>query len=40
MDWVTKILPFIGTALGGPLGGAAVTAIGNALDGRPYRRES
>lgn len=34
MDWkslVSTIAPWIGTALGGPLGGVAVTAIGNAL---------
>lgn len=34
MDWksaVGKIAPVIGTALGGPLGGAAVSAIANAL---------
>jgi len=34
MDWkalVSTVAPWIGTALGGPLGGAAVTAIGSAL---------
>jgi hypothetical protein len=34
MDWknlISTIAPWIGTALGGPLGGAAVTAIGGAL---------
>ena len=34
MDWkalVSTVAPWLGTALGGPLGGMAVTAIGNAL---------
>jgi hypothetical protein len=31
MDWLNKILPTIGTLLGGPLGGAAVDAVGKAL---------
>lgn len=34
MDWkalISTVAPWIGTALGGPLGGAAVTAIGSAL---------
>jgi hypothetical protein len=34
MDWkalVQTVAPWIGTALGGPLGGAAVSAIGDAL---------
>lgn len=31
MEWVGKILPTIGTLLGGPLGGAAVEAAANAL---------
>jgi hypothetical protein len=34
MDWkdlVSKVAPWIGTALGGPLGGAAITAIADAL---------
>lgn len=34
MDWkglVSTVAPWIGTALGGPLGGMAVTAIGSAL---------
>lgn len=34
MDWtslIKTVAPWIGTALGGPLGGLAVTAVGNAL---------
>jgi hypothetical protein len=31
MEWVKSILPTIGTLLGGPLGGAAVEAVGKAL---------
>jgi len=31
MNWVKSILPTIGTLLGGPLGGAAVEAVGKAL---------
>lgn len=34
MDWkavVSSVAPWIGTALGGPLGGMAVTAVANAL---------
>ena len=31
MEWLNKIIPTIGTLLGGPLGGAAVEAVGNAL---------
>jgi transposase-like protein len=31
MDWVKQILPTIGTLLGGPLGGAAVSAVAGAL---------
>lgn len=34
MDWkkvIGTVAPWIGTALGGPLGGAAVTAVANAL---------
>ena len=31
MDWVKNILPTIGNLLGGPLGGAAVEAVGKAL---------
>jgi len=31
MSWVSSILPTIGTLLGGPLGGAAVEAVGKAL---------
>ena len=31
MEWIGKILPTIGTLLGGPLGGAAVEAVGKAL---------
>jgi hypothetical protein len=31
MSWISKVLPTIGTLLGGPLGGAAVEAVGKAL---------
>lgn len=31
MDWIKSILPTIGTLLGGPLGGVAVSAVGKAL---------
>jgi hypothetical protein len=31
MEWLNKIIPTIGSLLGGPLGGAAAEAIGNAL---------
>jgi hypothetical protein len=31
MDWVKQILPTIGNLLGGPLGGAAVSAVAGAL---------
>jgi len=31
MSWISSILPTIGTLLGGPLGGAAVDAVGKAL---------
>lgn len=31
MNWIKSILPTIGTLLGGPLGGAAVEAVGKAL---------
>lgn len=31
MEWVKKILPTIGNLLGGPLGGAAVSAVAGAL---------
>lgn len=31
MDWIKQILPTIGTLLGGPLGGAAVSAVAGAL---------
>jgi hypothetical protein len=31
MEWVSKILPTIGNLLGGPLGGAAVSAVADAL---------
>lgn len=34
MDWkslLSTVAPWIGTAIGGPLGGMAVTAVGNAL---------
>lgn len=31
MSWISSILPTIGTLLGGPLGGAAVEAVGKAL---------
>jgi hypothetical protein len=31
MDWLKNILPTIGNLLGGPLGGAAVEAVGKAL---------
>ena len=31
MDWIKTILPTIGTLIGGPLGGAAVEAVGKAL---------
>jgi len=31
MEWLNKIIPTIGTLLGGPLGGAAVEAVGSAL---------
>lgn len=31
MNWIKSILPTIGTLLGGPLGGAAVDAVGKAL---------
>jgi hypothetical protein len=31
MSWINQILPTIGTLLGGPLGGAAVEAVGKAL---------
>lgn len=31
MDWLKNILPTIGNLLGGPLGGAAVDAVGKAL---------
>lgn len=31
MDWIKNILPTIGNLLGGPLGGAAVEAVGKAL---------
>ena len=31
MDWVKQILPTIGNILGGPLGGAAVVAVADAL---------
>jgi hypothetical protein len=37
-DWksfVKKVAPFIGTALGGPLGGAAASALAGALGGDP-----
>lgn len=32
MDWIKSILPTIGTLLGGPLGGAAVSAVASALN--------
>ena len=32
MSWISQIIPTIGSLLGGPLGGAAVEAIGNALN--------
>lgn len=34
MDWknlISSVAPFLGTALGGPLGGMAVSALGDAL---------
>jgi hypothetical protein len=31
MDWIKNILPTIGNLLGGPLGGAAVSAVAGAL---------
>lgn len=31
MDWLNKIIPTIGTLLGGPLGGAAASAAADAL---------
>jgi hypothetical protein len=31
MDWIKQILPTIGNLLGGPLGGAAVSAVAGAL---------
>jgi hypothetical protein len=31
MEWVNKILPTIGSLLGGPIGGVAVTAVAEAL---------
>ena len=31
MDWVKQILPTIGNLLGGPLGGAAVSAVAGVL---------
>jgi len=31
MDWIKQILPTIGNILGGPLGGAAVSAVAGAL---------
>lgn len=31
MSWISKVLPTIGTLLGGPLGGIAVDAVGKAL---------
>ena len=37
-DWksfVRKVAPFLGTALGGPLGGAAASALAGALGGDP-----
>lgn len=39
-DWrsfVKKVAPFIGTALGGPLGGAAASALAGALGGDPTK---
>jgi len=39
-DWrsfVKKVAPFIGTALGGPLGGAAASALAGALGGDPSK---
>lgn len=39
-DWqsfVKKVAPFIGTALGGPLGGAAASALASALGGDPTK---
>lgn len=32
MSWLSSILPTIGTLLGGPLGGAAVQAVGKVLN--------
>lgn len=32
MEWVSKILPTIGTLLGGPLGGLAAEAVGKVLN--------
>lgn len=32
MEWVSKILPTIGTLLGGPLGGMAAEAVGKVLN--------
>jgi len=32
MDWIKSILPTIGQLMGGPLGGAAMTAIATALN--------
>jgi hypothetical protein len=31
MSWISKVLPTIGTLLGGPLGGIAVDAVGKVL---------
>ena len=31
MNWISKVLPTIGTLLGGPLGGIAVEAVGKVL---------
>lgn len=39
-DWrsfVKKVAPFLGTALGGPLGGAAASALAGALGGDPTK---
>lgn len=40
MSWIAKILPTLGTLVGGPLGGAAVEAIGTALGLTDKTKES